>query len=236
MDFHDQVAIVTGAAGNFGAAIARELAAGGAKLALVDVNGEALKAVAAGLPESAAPLLLDGIDLRRAADAERVADETMARFNRIDALANTVGTFRMGAIADDAVDQFSFLMELNALSALLISRAVAPIMAAQHYGRVLHVAAGAAQRAGASMAAYGASKAALMRITESLSEEYKRQGVTANCIQPSVIDTPQNRAAMPDADFSDWVPPEALAKVAAFLLSRESWPITGAVVPAPGRN
>jgi NAD(P)-dependent dehydrogenase (short-subunit alcohol dehydrogenase family) len=229
MDFSGQVVVVTGAGGNVGAAIARELGRRGANLALVDMSEEALAKLAPSL--GGEPLLLAGVDLRRGADAAQVATATLARFGRIDALANTVGTFRMGRIDADAAEQWSLLMELNALSALLLTKAFAPAMAARGYGRMLHVAAGAGLRGGAEMSAYSASKAALLRIVESAAEEYRASGITANCILPSTIDTPQNRAAMPGADTSSWLKPEAIAQAAALLLSREAGAITGAAVP-----
>jgi NAD(P)-dependent dehydrogenase (short-subunit alcohol dehydrogenase family) len=231
MDFSGQVAIVTGAAGNVGAAVARELAARGAKLSLADMNGERLRALAATLPASADALTIENLDLTREADAGRVATETVARFGRIDVLANTVGTFRMGRVDAEASEQWPLLMNLNALSALYLCKAIAPIMAKAGYGRMLHVAAGAAQRGGAAMGAYSASKAALARLIESVAEEFRTSGVSANCIAPATIDTPQNRDAMPNADTSDWLPPEAIARAAAVLLSREAGPVTGALIP-----
>jgi NAD(P)-dependent dehydrogenase (short-subunit alcohol dehydrogenase family) len=231
MEFSGQVAVITGAAGNVGAAIARELAGRGAKLTLVDVNATALEALAANLPVSSTPLLLGGVDLRRDADADRVARDTVARFGRIDALANTVGAFRMGRVDAEAAEQWPLLIELNALSALLLCKAIGPVMAKAGYGRMVHVAAGAALRGGAGMSAYSAAKAALVRIVESVADEYRAQGVSANCIAPTTIDTPQNRAAMPGADTSDWLPPEAIARAVAALLSREAGAITGALIP-----
>jgi NAD(P)-dependent dehydrogenase (short-subunit alcohol dehydrogenase family) len=230
MDFTNQVALVTGAGGNLGAAIARELARRGAKLALADQSEAALASVAATLGATE-HVLIGNVDLRQQADTERVVAACLERFGRCDALANTVGTFRMGAIEEDAATQWQMLMDLNALSALLLSKAALKPMRANKYGRILHVAAGAALKGGAGMSAYSASKAALMRVCESLAEETRGSGVTANCILPSTIDTPQNRAAMPDADASAWVKPEAIAKVAAFLLSVDAARVTGAAVP-----
>lgn len=233
MDFAHQVVIVTGAGGNLGAAISREIGSSGAKLVLVDQSAEALARVAQTLGDCE-HLLLAGVDLRRPEDVERIIEASMARFGRIDALANTVGTFRMGRIDEDAVEQWQMLMDLNALSALLISKAALKAMSARSYGRILHVAAGAGLKAGAGMSAYSASKAALMRVCEALAEEARASGITANCILPGTIDTPQNRAAMPDVDTSTWVKPEAIAKVAAFLLSVDAGSVTGAAIPVTG--
>lgn len=230
MDFANQVAIVTGAGGNLGAAISRELASRGAALVLVDQSADALARIEETLGETER-LLLSDVDLRKSADANRVVSESMARFGRIDALANTVGTFRMGRVEEDAAEHWQMLMDLNALSALLISKAALKAMRVRSYGRILHVAANAGLKGGAGMSAYSASKAALMRVCEALSEEARSAGVTANCVLPSTIDTPQNRAAMPDADSSAWVKPEAIAKVAAFLLSTDAGSVTGAAVP-----
>lgn len=233
MDFADQVVIVTGAGGNLGAAIAHKLGSRGAKLVLADQSAEALERVKAALGRAEC-LLLSGVDLRKEEDANRIVKEAVTYFGRVDALANTVGTFRMGRIGEDAAEHWQMLMDLNALSALLISKAALKAMSARSYGRILHVAAGAGLKGAAGMSAYSASKAALMRVCEALAEEARSVGVTANCILPSTIDTPQNRAAMPDADTSVWVKPEAIANVAAFLLSADAASVTGAAVPVTG--
>jgi NAD(P)-dependent dehydrogenase (short-subunit alcohol dehydrogenase family) len=230
----NQAIIVTGAAGNLGAAIARVLAGYGARLALCDVRREPLEAAARDAGASNA-LLIDGADVRTEAGAQRIAEETAAKFGRIDALANTVGTFKMAPVISAAAD-WDMLMALNALSALRLSAAVLPTMTAQKKGRIVHVAAGAGQRSFAEASVYSASKAAVIRITEAISEEHKANGVGANCVMPGTIDTPQNRAAMPGADTSTWVQPAAIASVVAFLLSAEAEAITGAAIPVTGRG
>jgi len=235
MSLDQRSIIVTGAAGNLGAATARVLARAGALLTLADTNPEHLDALAKSLEVKHPPLLIRGADVRTHDGCARIADETLQHFGRIDGLANTVGTFQMAPVAEGAADQWQLLMELNALSALRLSAAVAPAMKAQKYGRIVHVAAGAGLKAFAGASVYSASKAALIRITEAVSEEHKNDGICANCIMPSTIDTPQNRAAMPKADTSKWVQPDAIAKVIAFLLSPDAGPITGAAIPVFGR-
>ena len=88
----------------------------------------------------------------------------------------------------------------------------------------------------AGLAPYAASKAALIRLTESLALELRDRNITANCIAPSTLDTPQNRAAMPDASFSKWVPPEEIAELVLFLLSPAARSISGATIPVYGRS
>ncbi|MBY0563306.1 MAG: SDR family NAD(P)-dependent oxidoreductase [Hyphomonadaceae bacterium] len=227
MRFAGQVIIVTGAAGNLGMAIAALLAREGASLALADRRG------AASISDT---LAITGADVSTREGAQRIASETLARFGRIDGLANTVGTFKMANVVEDADKDWRMLMELNALSALLLSQAVLPAMTRQAYGRIVHIAAGAGLKAFAGASVYSASKAALIRVTEAIAEEHKAAGVTANCIAPGTIDTPQNRAAMPNADASKWVAPADIAAVAAFLLSREAGAVTGATIPVTGRQ
>jgi NAD(P)-dependent dehydrogenase (short-subunit alcohol dehydrogenase family) len=233
-DFSDQAIIITGAAGNLGSSIAATLAQQGANLALADMRGEALDALATTVGGN--PLRIAGADVRTADGAAHIASACVERFGRIDGLANTVGTFRMSTVMDGAANEWQFLMELNALSALRLSEAVLPHMVQRGYGRIVHVAAGAGAKAFAGASVYSASKAAVMRITEATAEECKGSGVTVNCIMPGTIDTPQNRVAMPDADPSVWVQTTEIAAVVAFLLSRDASAVTGAAIPITGRQ
>lgn len=234
-DLTGQVVIVTGAGGNLGLAITRALARQGASLALADRQQTSLDRTADGI-DVARRLLIAGADVRTRDGATRIVAETMARFGRVDALVNTVGTFKMVAVADGAADDWSSLMELNALSALRLSEAVLPPMLANGYGRIVHVAAAAGQRSFAGASVYAASKAAVLRITEAVSDENKARGITANCILPGTIDTPQNRAAMPQADPALWVAPGDIAAVVGFLVSREAGAVTGVALPVTGRQ
>jgi NAD(P)-dependent dehydrogenase (short-subunit alcohol dehydrogenase family) len=102
-------------------------------------------------------------------------------------------------------------------------------------GRIVNIGAGAALRAGAGMGAYAASKAGVLRLTEALADELKDRGITVNAILPGIIDTPQNRNDMPDADFSRWVQPADIAAVILFLASRAAMAVTGASIPVTGR-
>ena len=160
----------------------------------------------------------------------------MQRFGRIDGLVHTVGTFAMADI--DAADpaHWELLFEANLITTLNMCRAVVPAMRAAGRGSIVTVGSAAAARAGKGMAAYAASKSAVLRLTESLADELKAHGVRANCVLPSIIDTPQNRAAMPKADTSRWVTPGQIAEVIAFLLSDAGAGVNGAAVPVTGRG
>jgi NAD(P)-dependent dehydrogenase (short-subunit alcohol dehydrogenase family) len=234
MRLDDRVFIVTGAAGNLGAAIATDLAGRGARLVLVDRVEPPLTALAATLPNPDKVLRLAGLDLTKPDDMARMASATLERFGRIDGLVNTVGGFRMGRVSEDALAGWDFLMDINARATLVASAAVLPAMVSRKSGRIVHIAAAIGLKGVAGMAVYSASKAAVMRIVEALADEHRADGVTVNCILPVTIDTPQNRAAMPTADTSAWVAPAAIARAVAALLSEEAGAITGASIPVAG--
>ena len=233
----DEVVIVTGVGGNLGTAVAELLAARGSQLVLVERTAANLAATMDRLPRRERHLAMPGVELTDAAAAGTVCAEALARFGRIDGLAHTVGSFAMADI--DAADpaHWEGLYRANLLTTLSMCRAVAPHMRAAGRGAIVTIGAtAAAARAAKGMAAYAAAKSAVLRLTESLADELKSVGVRANCVLPSIIDTPQNRAAMPKADTSRWVRPVQIAEVIAFLLSDAASGVTGAAIPVTGRG
>lgn len=230
------VVIVTGAAGNLGRAVAAELAGEGVALALVDRTEAGLRSAADALPAGAMVHLMPGYDLTDAAAAAAMAADVTQRFGGIMALVNTVGGFRTGPVATEAVAQWPLMMMLNATVALNTSAAVLPAMLAGGHGRIVHIAAAPGLKAGANQAAYAASKAAVIRLVESIAEEHRKDRITANCILPGTIDTPENRAAMPNAKTDGWIAPAAIARLIAFLVSPAAAVVTGAAIPATGRE
>jgi len=161
-------------------------------------------------------------------------DAIVARFGRLDALVNIAGGFRWETLADGSLDTWNSLYELNLRTVVAACRAALPHLPSER-GRIVNIGANGAQKAGAGMGAYAASKAGVARLTEALAEELKERGITVNAVLPSIIDTPANRADMPKADFGKWVKPEQLADVIVFLLSEKSQAITGALLPVTGR-
>ena len=126
------------------------------------------------------------------------------------------------------------MFHINLATALSMTRAALPHLKSAK-GAIVNVGANAAAKAAAGMGAYTASKAGVHKLTESLAEELKDEGVRVNAVLPSILDTPANRADMGEADAARWVTPAALAKVIAFLLSADAAPITGALLPVTGR-
>ena len=153
----------------------------------------------------------------------------------IDGVVNVAGGFAWEPIEGGALETWDRLYTMNVRTAVASCRAALPHLLARGAGRIVNVGALAAQKAGMGMAAYAASKSGVARLTESLAEELKDRGVTVNAVLPSIIDTPANRADMPDADASRWVAPDKLAAVIAFLLSDDASAVTGACVPVSGR-
>ena len=217
--FGGQKAVVTGVAGNLGRAVAQAFQEAGAEVIGIDLAAQD------------APWRILAADLIDPGAAR----QAIAAAGDIDILANIAGGFAMGdPIADTSDDAWDFMLNLNARTALNACRAAAPGMTARGSGKIVNIGARAAQRGAALMGAYVASKSLVIRLTETLAEELKHKGVNVNCILPSIIDTPDNRAAMPDANFAHWVRPEEIAKVVLFLCSPAAHAIHGASIPVEG--
>jgi len=235
-EFNSKLVVITGAAGNLGRAVAAAFADLGARLALLDVNEQALEAVINGLPAGCEARGY-AVNLLQAESVDSVVKQINHELGPIDVLANIAGGFSMGPLMQDTADKdWDFMMNLNARSVFYTSRAAIPGMLDNGGGRIINVSARAALEGKGRMGPYCASKAAVKTLTESLAAENKFDNINVNCILPGTIDTPQNREAMPDANFSNWVPPEALADVVVFLASEASRCVTGAAVPVYGRS
>lgn len=234
---NDAVVLITGSAGNLGMAVARRLLAAEARLALIDRSADRLARLYPDLVDSPRCALIGGVDLTDVSTVERAAAEAVERLGRIDALVNTAGGYRAGtAVVDTPLDDWDFLFNLNARSLFLVCRAVVPYLKAAGRGRIVNVGSRAGLHGDPNAALYCASKAVVIRLTESLAAELKENGINVNCVLPGMIDTPQNRQGIPGADFSRWVSPESLADVIHFLLSDAARDISGAALPVFGRS
>jgi NAD(P)-dependent dehydrogenase (short-subunit alcohol dehydrogenase family) len=176
-------------------------------------------------------------DLTDAASAGQLVESVEQRFRRIDGLIHVLGGFAGGkpiAETDDATwDQ---MMNLNVRSAFHIFRATIPRMRAATRGRIVAIASRAAAEPAANIAAYSASKAALVALVRSAALETKDAGITVNAVLPGTINTEANRKADPQANFSRWVPPENIADLVLYLSSDAAAQITGAAIPIYGRQ
>jgi NAD(P)-dependent dehydrogenase (short-subunit alcohol dehydrogenase family) len=232
LTFEAKTCLITGAAGNLGRAVGAAFASAGASLVLLGRGLESVRAAHGDKPERVLPLEVDLLDASAVAKAVETA---LQRFPRIDVLCNIAGGFRMGHPVHETPDEtWGLMLDLNAKSVITTARAVVPGMIASRSGKIVNIAALAGLGGKANMGAYSASKSAVIRLTESMSAELRDKGINVNCILPSIIDTPQNRADMPGADPRKWVSPEALADVVLFLASNRARAIHGAAIPVTG--
>jgi len=232
-----KVALITGATGNLGSAVAFAFQKAGARMILVGRSAESLSRAFENLSESPDYFLIGDVDLTNEEDVREVATSAYKRFGRIDVLVNTVGTFRGGkTVHEEDMETWDFLFKINLNTTLLTCRAVIPYMIQQNSGKIINTASRSGLLGSAGYAAYSASKSAVIRLTESLAKELTDHNINVNCIIPGTIDTPQNRQSMPDADHSRWVAPEAIADVVLFLASHEARSIVGVAIPVYGRS
>jgi NAD(P)-dependent dehydrogenase (short-subunit alcohol dehydrogenase family) len=222
-----KVVVVTGASGALGRVVMETALARGARVGGID---HATLQMAA----TESKIELGGVDLSDAAQAKAAIDTVVAHFGKLDVLINVAGGFAFETVAEGETSAWQRMYALNVLTALNASRAAIPYLSASPAGRIVNVGAMAALQSGAGMGPYSASKAGVHRLTEALASEWKGK-ITVNAVLPSTIDTPVNRASMPNADFKKWVTLQELTEVILFLASDAASAITGALVPVSGR-
>jgi len=231
----DRTAIITGASGALGRATVQEFLDEGAHVAACDVTDLPLDAM--GLSAEARRHC---VPMRHDVTTEEGCAELVLHalrdLGRIDILVNIVGGWKGGTpLHQVSVEEWDAMFTLNVKSAFLCSRAVLPSMLAQRAGRIVSISSRTAVVPVGMQAAYNAAKAGVIALTQTLSEEVKHNGITVNCVLPSILDTAANRTAFPKADYDRWVKPADLARVLAFLASDGSASITGAAIPVYGR-
>ncbi|RLQ23177.1 SDR family NAD(P)-dependent oxidoreductase [Seongchinamella sediminis] len=214
--------VITGAAGTLGQAAAKVAKEKGAEVIGLDV-------VAADS--------LDHVDSYHQVDLlDRAATTScFTRLGDFDALLNIAGGFSMGMDAAEPSDeQWDWMFRINVTTLRNAVMAAVPVFRDRGRGKIVNIGALGALSGAAGLSAYCCAKSSVMRLTESLSEELKGQGINVNAVLPSIIDTPPNRESMPDADFASWVSAEKLAQVLCFLASEDASAIHGALLPVKG--
>lgn len=230
MDVDTSAVLVTGACGNLGRAVTAAFQ--GRKLAVLDRNQQALEEAFGG---ERADLVLLECDLLNGPSVATAVERATRRLGPLGVVCNVAGGFRMGeAVHETSEETWDFLIGLNVKSVLHTARAAVPGMLAAGGGAIVNVGAAAAARGGSRMGAYSASKSAVARLTESMSAELRERGINVNCVLPTILDTPENRKDMPNANFARWVAPADLAAVIAFLASPAARAIHGATIPVTG--
>jgi NAD(P)-dependent dehydrogenase (short-subunit alcohol dehydrogenase family) len=235
-DLEGRVVVITGAAGNLGAATARLFASRGAKLILLDRDE---KRVRLGLEEIARSPhhRIAAADVTDESSVRSVVIPAEQELGPIQGLVCTVGGYKGGVkVVDTAWSDWELMLAINLRATVACSRAVLPRMLARQTGSIVHLASLAAIGPGPGQAAYSATKSAVLSFSESLAAETKEEGVRVNAVLPGTMDTPQNREWMSDADRGRAVDPIAVAEVIAFLVSDASRAVTGAAIRASGRQ
>lgn len=216
-----KIVVVTGAFGVLGSAVAEHLEALGCTVARVDY---------APSPREEAGWI-GGVDLSDAASAKAAWTRVLSELGSPGALVNIAGGFVWEMLGEDGPATWERMFRMNTLTTVTMCATAMDTLKAASGAAIVNIGAAAAAKADAGMGAYAASKAGVARLTESLAAELAGDDVTVNAVLPTIIDTPTNRADMPDADFSEWVLPLDIAKVIAFLISDDARAVTGASLP-----
>lgn len=234
-----KIALVTGATGGLGRVIVRRLVEQGARVAAVYRDEAKFRSLQAEIRPSDEAVAGFPADVTVEANVIELVQKVVDRFGRIDIALAAAGAYRGGTdIAGAGTADWDSLMSLNLRAVFLCLRSILPHMVRQNYGRIVAVSARQAvdRKARARSGAYSISKAGLIVLIETIAEEYKKYGITANCLLPGTIDTPANRAELTGADVSKWVQPEDVAEAALFLASEDSRAVNGAAIPVFGRS
>lgn len=234
--FADKVIFITGSAGNIGQAVVRRFANEGARLALAEHNLERLNTFTASLGLNADKHLNLVGDVTDITSVQGMIQQCVSHFGTLDIAVHTVGGYAAGQPVHEAgIEVWDKMMALNAKSTYVVCGQVAKYLVEREQGgKIITILARNAGQGTANAGAYSASKAAAQRIVESMSAELRTYGINVNGIMPANIDTPQNREAMPDANFDTWVTPDDIASTVRFLASHEANAINGASVPIFG--
>jgi len=225
-----KVALITGANGGLGSQVTRAFLDAGRTVAGTSRN---IKQTDFAHPAFTAIVS----DITTARGAGELIEQVMALFGKLDVLVHTVGGFAGGQSVIDTNDAtIEQMLDVNFYSLFYVLRPALPRLRASGDGRVIAIGSRAAVDPGAGVAAYSASKAAMVALVRTVALENRDAGLRANVILPGTIDTPANRKAMPKADFSKWVQPASIASMIVWLAGDGGNDLNGAVIPIYGRD
>ena len=227
-EFLNKVVYVSGAAGNLGQAVTKTFLSKGAHVVALDIADQALQTA---YPNDADHISNYSIDLTDPAACKALFNRLAEEQKIADIICALAGGFAMGdPVHQTPIDTLSELFKLNVLTLLNLTNATVPYMQRKGGGKIITIGANAALNGLPNMGAYCASKSAVMKLTESMSAELKCDGFNINCILPTIINTPQNRAAMPEIDSKDWETPRSIAELICYLSSNAAKGLNGEMV------
>ncbi|MBI4673778.1 MAG: SDR family oxidoreductase [Chloroflexi bacterium] len=235
MPITDRVAVIIGAGGQLGPAVAKAFAHAGAKLVLVGTHADVLANVFKDLGFRESRATMHVADARDPAAMQGLTQVVQTRFGHADILLHLAGGFRAGTVLDTPDAVWDELFDVNLRTALYATRAFLPLLAENGWGRVLTISSGVTQAPPPNLTAYVAAKAALEAMTIAVAQEVKDKHITANVVLIRALDTLAERAKQPDKK-TGWVKPEEVAATLLFLCSDEAGAITGARIPVFGGN
>jgi NAD(P)-dependent dehydrogenase (short-subunit alcohol dehydrogenase family) len=240
-DLSKRAVVLTGATGNVGPTVLRAYLTQGAHVAIPvrdDAKGSALRDSLGDLAGTADDprLLVQSTDPVDRAAMDGFVDRVLRAWGRLDVIANLIGGYAASDASGGDIVAYRAYWDQKVATIVAATTACLRPMRARGYGRVVNVASTAALKGEKGAASYAMANAALVRWTESLADETKREGITANCVLPRIIDNPENRAAMPKADPSRWATAAEIAAVVVFLSSHEASGITGTAIPISART
>ncbi|HWC17143.1 MAG TPA: SDR family NAD(P)-dependent oxidoreductase [Terriglobales bacterium] len=237
MSFEGKIVLVAGGTGGLGQAVSSAFLNDGAKLVVTFRSEQEFVDLKRTAGERLSNLRGHRIDVTDEAAVQKLMNQIVSEHGRLDVLVNTVGGYVGGIKLWDLDSQlFDQMLNLNLRSGYVLVRSAVKLMRVAGSGAIVNIASKAAMDHTAEASAYAASKAAAVALMDSLAAELKGSGVRVNSILPSIIDTPANRKAMPQADYSKWPKPEEIARVVLFLCSDDSKVIHGAAIPVYGNS
>jgi NAD(P)-dependent dehydrogenase (short-subunit alcohol dehydrogenase family) len=238
MSLKSKVILVTGGTGALGGAVTRAILEAGAKVAvsyIVDAEYADLQSESAIPTELRRSLSGHRANLTDEAAVAALMDAVLMAHGRLDGVVCLAGGFVFAPLLETSVDQLDRMLHLNFRTLFLTCRAAFPHLKEQG-GAIVTIGSRPGTRGQAGFGVYGAAKAAVINFTETLADEGRPDNIRAFCLMPSIIDTPANRKAMPDADPGQWVAPASIARVVSFLLDDASRDMSGAIIPVYGNS
>ncbi len=235
MTFTGKTAIVTGGTGALGSVVAKSLFDAGAAIAIPYNSEKSLHNIPKAWANSKDRVLLTMTDITAEEQVQRFTDEVVKRFKSVDFLVNAAGGYIGGSTIDEVMlNDWDSIIKLNLTSAFLMCRNALRVMRKRKSGRIINIASMPAVTPSAKKGPYSISKRGVITLTETIAEEVKGSGITANAIAPSIIVTQANKESMPNSDHKKWVTPEEIADLIVYLCSDEARSINGNVIKIYG--
>ncbi|MDH5654402.1 MAG: SDR family NAD(P)-dependent oxidoreductase [Spirochaetia bacterium] len=226
-----KTAIITGGTGALGSRVTETFLKEGYRIFICDINQAAIDQISASSDQISGM----AVNLMDESEVQKMTERAVNEMGSIEVLINTVGGWTGGKdISQTDLSDLDKMFNLNLKTVFLTCKYAFAQMKKQKSGCIINIGSIAANSNSAGSIPYAAAKAGVISLTRAVAEEGKDSGVTANSILPAMLDTPANRKAMPDADFSKWVSPQSIAELMRFLASENGRGVTGASIPVPG--